>query len=234
MKDVTGDGIGELIMRIGSFNDGDSKCSIVVWGGFRGEPEAIFEIPVFDYIMHDWGWLYINRVTFGKDTVDMRGIDYKPVKDQGDQLFEKGSIYSNDEELLSLSDLPDYGAVCVEMVEQFYKWDKESGKFLRTKYAQSPVYAAVTGSSVNMRDQCGMEGKVVDKLNKGDRLKVIRIGEYPSKIYGIEAHWAYAETAAGKRGWVFSHYLKYEKQVCQHKYTSHGSFDLKGEQVEFR
>ncbi|MBB5219872.1 hypothetical protein HNP77_002261 [Treponema rectale] len=63
-------------------------------------------------------------------------------------------------------------------------------------------------SNVNIRDSAGLSGKKIDRLNNGEKVKVIAIDPYFYDIDNYKGHWIQIEYSDGKKkGYIFEKYL---------------------------
>ncbi len=74
----------------------------------------------------------------------------------------------------------------------------------------APVGSTVAfcnSSDVILRAAPGLDAKKMSMLKKGQKVFVIRYSDNTDMWNGVESNWAYIQTEAGKRGWVFTPFI---------------------------
>ena len=144
------------------------------------------------------------RVVVEKDNIELAKIMLPCIKDVnkvsclGTKESDGGGAYQHTCNLLSFAKSDAMKQLLIKagvrtLIPYTSDWEKET---------------TVNDNSVNIRDSAGLDGKKIDKLNRGTKVEVIAIDPFYYNIDGYKGHWIQIKYNGGKTGFIFEKYLQ--------------------------
>ncbi|MBO4438052.1 MAG: SH3 domain-containing protein [Spirochaetaceae bacterium] len=144
------------------------------------------------------------RVVVEKDNIELAKIMLPCIKDVnkvvclGTKESDGGGAYQHTCNLLSFAKSDAMKQLLIKagvrtLIPYTSDWEKET---------------TVNDNSVNIRESAGLNGKKIDKLNRGTKVEVIAIDPFYYNIDGYKGHWIQIKYNGGKTGFIFEKYLQ--------------------------
>ena len=144
------------------------------------------------------------RVVVEKDNIELAKIMLPCIKDVnkvsclGTKESDGGGAYQHTCNLLSFAKSDAMKQLLIKagvrtLIPYTSDWEKET---------------TVNDNSVNIRDSASLDGKKIDKLNRGTKVEVIAIDPFYYNIDGYRGHWIQIKYNGGKTGFIFEKYLQ--------------------------
>ncbi|MEZ5428581.1 MAG: SH3 domain-containing protein [Pyrinomonadaceae bacterium] len=173
----------------------------------------LIAVIVLFYLYNLIGEANRELVTLGKNKDQItRELDEtsKELEEKKQQLADALKGWEKVKEIQDVTDQPISSREKVNKVDQIIK-EAEKEEPTPAPPAKDPLENArvvfATTSNVNLRDSASLEGKVIGKLEKGQKMLLLGFSNNYDVWGGTRAKWAKVKTDDGITGWVFAPFV---------------------------